>query len=332
MAVEDSQAPESLDLFIAPLGDAALRHAGLLARDLRREGIGVELATEGKLKRAMELANKLGARFTLIVGDNEIAAGEYALKNMQTGEQHSVTASNIKNRYAIKRPTRFSRRPQAHAFVRPAPRVRRRFARASDGLGAPPPRPGRSHLHPPARSRRRLAGGLSHRFRSGDARQGGTAALGVRGRGGGTRRSAHAGNDQRQYPDRRSRNRRRQDLDSQRIAHAAVSDGRLDRRQRRRAPEVSLRRSAPAAHAAQHHSALADFVRRARSAVQAGLPRNRDAVHDAVDSGGRARLPGAEPRPAGHLLRAAAIAADFQAAADDQRLRQVFSDRALLPR
>ena len=30
----------------------------------------------------MELANKLGARFTLIVGDNEIAAGAYALKNM----------------------------------------------------------------------------------------------------------------------------------------------------------------------------------------------------------------------------------------------------------
>jgi histidyl-tRNA synthetase len=96
MAVEVSQPAPALDLFIAPLGEPALRHAGVLARDLRREGIGVELATDGKLKRAMELANKLGARYTLIVGDNEIAAGEYALKNMQTGEQRSVTASNIK--------------------------------------------------------------------------------------------------------------------------------------------------------------------------------------------------------------------------------------------
>jgi histidyl-tRNA synthetase len=96
MAVEESQAPPALDLFIAPLGEAALRHAGVLARDLRREGIGVELATDGKLKRAMELANKLGARYTLIIGDNEIAAGQYALKNMLTGEQQSVTASNIK--------------------------------------------------------------------------------------------------------------------------------------------------------------------------------------------------------------------------------------------
>ena len=47
---------------------------------------------EGKLKRAMELANKLGARFTLIIGDNEMAAGRYALKNMATGEQQEPDA------------------------------------------------------------------------------------------------------------------------------------------------------------------------------------------------------------------------------------------------
>ena len=43
----------------------------------------------------MELANKLGARYTLIVGDNEIAAGPYALKNMATGEQHELTRDEI---------------------------------------------------------------------------------------------------------------------------------------------------------------------------------------------------------------------------------------------
>ena len=66
----------------------------VLARDLRRGGVSVEMA-EGKLKRAMELANKLGARFTLIVGDDEIAAGRYALKNMATGEQQNVTRDEI---------------------------------------------------------------------------------------------------------------------------------------------------------------------------------------------------------------------------------------------
>jgi histidyl-tRNA synthetase len=99
MSVEGSQQPEPLDLFIAPMGHAALRHAAVLARDLRRSGISVELA-EGKLKRAMELANKLGARFTLILGDDEMAAGKYTLKNMATGDQASLTRAEIAPRLA----------------------------------------------------------------------------------------------------------------------------------------------------------------------------------------------------------------------------------------
>ena len=94
MSVEDLQSPVALDLFIAPLGGPAVRHAAVLARDFRRGGLSVELA-EGKLKRAMELANKLGARFALIIGDNELAEGRYALKDMSTGEQHNVTREEI---------------------------------------------------------------------------------------------------------------------------------------------------------------------------------------------------------------------------------------------
>jgi histidyl-tRNA synthetase len=94
MSVEGGQSPAPLDLFIAPLGEPALRHAALMARDFRLSGLSVELA-EGKLKRVMELANKLGARFTLIVGENEMAAGRYALKDMSTGEQESLTRDEI---------------------------------------------------------------------------------------------------------------------------------------------------------------------------------------------------------------------------------------------
>ncbi|HEY1339775.1 MAG TPA: histidine--tRNA ligase, partial [Bryobacteraceae bacterium] len=83
MSVEGEQAPEPLDLLIAPLGEPALRQAAVMAREFRQAGASVELV-EAKLKRAMELANKLGARFTLIIGDNELAAGRYALKNMAT--------------------------------------------------------------------------------------------------------------------------------------------------------------------------------------------------------------------------------------------------------
>ena len=94
MTVEDAHRPPVLDLFIAPLGEEALRHAALLARDVRAAGAAVEIG-EGKLKRALELANKLGARYTLMVGDNEIAAGRYTLKNMQSGEQESVARGDL---------------------------------------------------------------------------------------------------------------------------------------------------------------------------------------------------------------------------------------------
>jgi histidyl-tRNA synthetase len=99
MSVEGEQPPSPLDLFVAPLGEPALRHAAVMARDLRRRGFAVELA-EGKLKRAMEIANKIGARYTLIIGDNEISAGRYALKNMTTGAQLELTQEEIAARLA----------------------------------------------------------------------------------------------------------------------------------------------------------------------------------------------------------------------------------------
>jgi len=102
MSVEGDQAPAGLDLFIAPLGGAAVRHAAVMARDFRAAGLSVELV-EAKLKRAMELANKLGARFTLILGENEMAEGRYALKNMTTGEQESLTRDDVAARLAVAR-------------------------------------------------------------------------------------------------------------------------------------------------------------------------------------------------------------------------------------
>jgi histidyl-tRNA synthetase len=102
MSVEGEQPLAALDLFIAPLGEPALRRAAVMARDLRRSGLVVELS-EGKLKRGMELANKLGARFALIVGDNELAAGRFALKNMSSGEQEDLTPDEIAARLAASR-------------------------------------------------------------------------------------------------------------------------------------------------------------------------------------------------------------------------------------
>jgi histidyl-tRNA synthetase len=79
-----------LDLYIAPIGAAAELHCARLAQELRPAGRSVELGLDAKVKRSMELANKLGARFVLLVGDNEMAAGQYTLKNMLSGEQETV--------------------------------------------------------------------------------------------------------------------------------------------------------------------------------------------------------------------------------------------------
>jgi histidyl-tRNA synthetase len=98
MTVEEAVKAQPLDLFIAALGVRATDEAGRLAREIRNSGYSVEVAPDGKLKRAMELANKLGARYTLIVGENEIAAGRFALKNMASGQQEEVAREEIARR------------------------------------------------------------------------------------------------------------------------------------------------------------------------------------------------------------------------------------------
>ena len=100
MAVEgaNASAPRALDLYIAPMGDAALRQCALLAAEIRALDLSVEVGTDRKLKRMLELANKLAARYTLIVGDNEIVTQSYALKNMTTGEQSNFTRQQLLER------------------------------------------------------------------------------------------------------------------------------------------------------------------------------------------------------------------------------------------
>jgi histidyl-tRNA synthetase len=89
------QAEPAVDVFLAPLGAHAELQAGSLAAELRAAGVSVERSVDRKLKRALEVANKIGARFALILGDNEIAAGTYLLKNMASGEQTPLARDQI---------------------------------------------------------------------------------------------------------------------------------------------------------------------------------------------------------------------------------------------
>ena len=99
MSVEEKYADlDSVQLLSLRWAKQPYRHAALLARDIRATGRNRRNRAEGKLKKSLELANKIGAQQTLIVGDNEIAVGTYALKNMTSGEQTSVSREDLLNR------------------------------------------------------------------------------------------------------------------------------------------------------------------------------------------------------------------------------------------
>ena len=88
----------AVDVFLAPMGEAAEQHAGALAAELRSQGFSVERSADRKLKRALEVANKTGARYTLILGDDEISTGTYSLKDMASGEQVKLKRSELAGR------------------------------------------------------------------------------------------------------------------------------------------------------------------------------------------------------------------------------------------
>jgi len=90
MILEDVSQPLAwkCDLFIAALGEEARRFSVDLAAKLRRQGKICEFSYDDKgLKAQMKLANRLGARFTLIVGEDELRKRQVVLRNMQTRDQ-----------------------------------------------------------------------------------------------------------------------------------------------------------------------------------------------------------------------------------------------------
>jgi histidyl-tRNA synthetase len=97
MTVEEQHkaAAASLDLYIAPLGDTALRRCGMFAAEIRQKDVSVELGTDRKLRRLLELAGKARARYALIVGDNEIVTKTYILRDMTSGEQQTLTKGQV---------------------------------------------------------------------------------------------------------------------------------------------------------------------------------------------------------------------------------------------
>jgi histidyl-tRNA synthetase len=82
------------DVFVVPIGDAARRRSIVIARDLRDSGLRADIAWGGRgLKGAMKAADRSGARFALVLGDRDLAAGTAQLKELVTGTQRTVPLS-----------------------------------------------------------------------------------------------------------------------------------------------------------------------------------------------------------------------------------------------
>ena len=78
------------DALVLPMGD--IGPAVALAETLRSHGLRVQLYGEQKkFKQKMAYADKLGVKFAVLLGEDEIAAGKCSVKNMTTGEQVTVT-------------------------------------------------------------------------------------------------------------------------------------------------------------------------------------------------------------------------------------------------
>ena len=84
------------DLFIIPLGDSAMIRALEIATDLRKVGKSVEIAFGDRgLKGAMKAADKSGARYVVVLGDEEMTSSVLQLKNMSSGIAISVTIASL---------------------------------------------------------------------------------------------------------------------------------------------------------------------------------------------------------------------------------------------
>lgn len=88
--------PPKPDLFFALLGEEALGQMLPVIMQLRREGLQIEIDySGGSLKKQMGLSDKLGARYTLIVGENELKSGKAILRNMTTKEQQELALPTL---------------------------------------------------------------------------------------------------------------------------------------------------------------------------------------------------------------------------------------------
>lgn len=102
MEAQGCEFPESEkpDLFIVALGDKAVLKAVEIAKDMRAEGFSCQYDLNGRgLRAQMKYADKLKAKYTIVLGDNEIDEGTAKLKDMKSGEETEIALATFVSGY-----------------------------------------------------------------------------------------------------------------------------------------------------------------------------------------------------------------------------------------
>ena len=88
--------PKSTDIYIATIGDAAKTKSFGLIKSLRDNHISTDIDHLGKsLKAQFKYSDKINAKYTIVIGDDELAGDSATLKNMSTSEQTTVKISEL---------------------------------------------------------------------------------------------------------------------------------------------------------------------------------------------------------------------------------------------
>ncbi len=91
----EAPAVETVDVAVIPMGEAAEAAAMGVLQQLRTGGIAAEQAWRGNMKKRMAKADAIGARVAVILGDDELAAGEATVKDLKTGAQTRVALTDL---------------------------------------------------------------------------------------------------------------------------------------------------------------------------------------------------------------------------------------------
>jgi histidyl-tRNA synthetase len=96
LALDAARFDSRADAALAALGDAAIRRGMALAAEMRAAGLRVELLSPGRgLKALLRRADKIGARYAVIIGDNELARSGATLRDLKTSTQREVKQSDL---------------------------------------------------------------------------------------------------------------------------------------------------------------------------------------------------------------------------------------------